>query len=425
MAYDSRVFQLLIASPSDVPAERKAIAEIVHDWNDLNSSERQVVVLPVRWETHSSPELGEPPQAIINRQLADQCDFVVSAFSTRMGTPTEHADSGTAEEIDRAGNSGKPVMLYFSNAPVPPDEIDTEQLERVRQFKAKTYPQGIVENYDSLQEFRDKFARQLSRVVRTLIESDAESATQSPTGLPIIVALAEGQPPEILPSPISLGIQLVRCVNIEEIPDYRAPISTIPSGGGFSLVTATSGVSSGVNKDYYRDIVEYYRKLRLFRSLRFAIENPSDDGIRDLYFDIQVESKADEATLLFTSDRPEFPRREVEYGTLYGNLFSWPLSSIPLGGTPPTSSQSRQIELGEGGSRMNLELSILQPKRAVYSNNSFFLGADRATDVVLHSVIYSSSAAPALREIELSLETVEAEVTYQEILNLFQIDLPS
>ena len=94
-------------------------------------------MLPVRWETHSSPELGAPPQAIINRQPADQCDFVVNVFSTRMGTPTENADSGTAEEIDRAGTAGKPVMLYFSNAPVPPAEIDTKQLERVRKFKLR------------------------------------------------------------------------------------------------------------------------------------------------------------------------------------------------------------------------------------------------------------------------------------------------
>ena len=417
MAYSARVFQLLVASPGDVPSERQAITEIIHDWNDLNSSERQVVVLPVRWETHSSPELGAPPQAIINRQLADQCDFVVSVFSTRMGTPTENADSGTAEEIDRAGTAGKPVMLYFSNAPVPPAEIDTKQLERVREFRAKTYPQGIVEDYDSLQEFRDKFARHLSRTVRNLIEADVKRDNQSSAGLPIIVALAEGQSPEILPSPITLQIELIRCTNAEDIPDYSAPLLTVPSGSvGVSLVTT----SAGSNRDYYREILDYYRKIRLFRSLRFAIENPGNEGVRDLYFDIQVERRTHDATLLFASDLPKFPHSLVEYGTL--NF--WQSSSTPNAAALP-SSQGREIVLGEGGSHMDLEFPILQPKRTAYSNNTFFLGADRTTDVVLKAVIYSSSADPALREIELRLEAVDVEITYQEVLKRLQIDLPS
>jgi hypothetical protein len=86
MAFESRVFQLLIASPSDVADERSVITDLVEEWNYANSRERGVVILPLAWETHTSPEMGAPPQTIINRQIVDECDLVVGVFWNRLGT---------------------------------------------------------------------------------------------------------------------------------------------------------------------------------------------------------------------------------------------------------------------------------------------------------------------------------------------------
>ncbi|MDX8033473.1 hypothetical protein SK803_24915 [Lentzea sp. BCCO 10_0856] len=65
MPFDARVFQILIASPGDVQAERDTITEVIHEWNYLNSREKSIVLLPLRWETHSAPELNERPQVVI------------------------------------------------------------------------------------------------------------------------------------------------------------------------------------------------------------------------------------------------------------------------------------------------------------------------------------------------------------------------
>ncbi len=424
MTYKASVFRLFVASPGDVHAERQAIVKRVHQWNDLNSHERKVVVLPVLWETHSTPELGEGPQAIINRQLADQCDFVVSVFSTRMGTPTQNAESGTAEEIDRAGNAGKPIMLYFSNSPVHPDEIDPDQLVRVREFKARTYPRGLVENYDSLEEFSDKFARQLAQTMKNMIDNEAQlESIQSelPAGIPIIIALAQGQPPEVLPSPATLKIRNVECTNKEEIPDYEEPPSLPASKADGSVLTYVTTFTSGTNKNYYRDLVEYYCKFQRFQFLCFAIENPDVDVLRDLHFEIKVENASERSVLLFSSDVPTVPQTQVQYGTLNYSWANYTLQSPS--GSSQLSSAGREIELGDDGSRMNLELPVLQPKRTVYSNNSFYLGATESTTVTLNSIIYSSSAPPTSREIELCLQMVNEEITYQEILLIFGIDL--
>ena len=172
MAYDCRVYRILIASPSDVEDEREIAVQVIQEWNDLHSYSRKVALLPLRWETHTAPEYGTRPQEIINRAIVDDCDLLVGIFWTRIGSPTGMEESGTLEEIERVGNASKPIMLYFSSVEIDPDKINSDQLEKLRQFKVKTYPKGLVESYKKPNEFRDKFARQLELKIRELKTSD-------------------------------------------------------------------------------------------------------------------------------------------------------------------------------------------------------------------------------------------------------------
>ncbi|EKF9136088.1 hypothetical protein [Vibrio cholerae] len=80
MSYQAKVFRVLIASPSDVVDEREIAVKTIQEWNDLNSAERQIVLLPLRWETHTAPEYGKRPQEVINRQMVDHCDLLIGAF---------------------------------------------------------------------------------------------------------------------------------------------------------------------------------------------------------------------------------------------------------------------------------------------------------------------------------------------------------
>jgi hypothetical protein len=128
LAYTTKVLQILIASPTDVQQERLLIIDAINEWNNLNARDRGVMLQPVRWETHTSPDLSEPPQDVINAQIVDESDMVVGVFWTRLGTPTSRSASGTAEEIDRIGKAGKRVMVYFSDAPVTPSSLDLAEL---------------------------------------------------------------------------------------------------------------------------------------------------------------------------------------------------------------------------------------------------------------------------------------------------------
>ncbi|MBK6867841.1 MAG: DUF4062 domain-containing protein [Burkholderiales bacterium] len=161
MSYLATTFNVMIASPGDVASERAIARDVVYEWNAVNSSSRKIVLLPIGWETHSSPEMGLPAQAIINKQVLSKCDLLVGIFWTRIGTPTEDHLSGTVEEIEKHIGQGKPAMLYFSSQPVAMEMVDLDQIQRLKTFKESCRTQGIYEGYDSHSEFKDKFYRHL------------------------------------------------------------------------------------------------------------------------------------------------------------------------------------------------------------------------------------------------------------------------
>ena len=90
MSYSANVYKVMIASPSDVAQERQLIKEIINDWNSIHSEDRRIVLMPVGWESHSSPSMEGPPQYVINKQVLADCDLLVAAFWTRIGTPTQY-----------------------------------------------------------------------------------------------------------------------------------------------------------------------------------------------------------------------------------------------------------------------------------------------------------------------------------------------
>lgn len=165
MTYQATVINVMIATPSDVAKERQIVRDVLHEWNVVHSSDRRSVLMPLGWETHSAPALGGRPQAIINEQVLRLADLLVAVFWTRLGSPTGRAASGTVEEIQEHLDAGKQVMLYFSSAPVRPDSVDDVQYRALKNFRAEMGGRGLVESYESMTEFHEKFSRQLALTV--------------------------------------------------------------------------------------------------------------------------------------------------------------------------------------------------------------------------------------------------------------------
>ena len=91
MSYTARVVKVMIASPSDVAKERQLIRDVIQEWNAIHAEDRRIVLMPVGWETHSAPDMGDRPQAIINKQLLKSCDLLVAVFWTRVFSSWSHA----------------------------------------------------------------------------------------------------------------------------------------------------------------------------------------------------------------------------------------------------------------------------------------------------------------------------------------------
>lgn len=172
MAFEAKVFKVLIASPGDVEEERISIPQIISDWNNNNSESSNVVILPIKWETHSAPMLGDRPQGIINNQIVTSCDMVIGVFWTRLGSPTGSSESGTAEEIEWFIKNGKPAMLYFSSRAIDPKKIEIDQYKALQDFEKKMRKIGLTGSYNNLADFREQLLRQLSINVKNLIDNN-------------------------------------------------------------------------------------------------------------------------------------------------------------------------------------------------------------------------------------------------------------
>jgi Domain of unknown function (DUF4062) len=152
MSYEATVHNVFIASPSDVRPEREIARQVIYEWNAAHAVSDKAVIQPIGWETHSSPEMGERPQEIINR-LVIKSDILVAIFWSRLGSPTGVTASGTIEEIEKHLGAKKPTMIYFSNALLPHD-VDTKQFEDVRKLRKKYESEGLIGTFANSEEFR-------------------------------------------------------------------------------------------------------------------------------------------------------------------------------------------------------------------------------------------------------------------------------
>ncbi len=166
---DTRI-EVFLATPGDVLAERTIVFEEITEWNETHGAALSVSLHLKHWRNSTFPELGERPQAIINRQSLDSTDFVVAIFWTRFGSPTGAAESGTEEELRRSVATGRPVMLYFSDVAYSPGQVDTEQARRLLVFKNECRQNGLYQSYASTEEFRKLFRKHLAFRIHALLK---------------------------------------------------------------------------------------------------------------------------------------------------------------------------------------------------------------------------------------------------------------
>ncbi len=138
--HQAKTVRILIASPSDVEEERN-IAEKIINGLEVPCERENLMIRPIakRWETDVPALMGKPAQDIVNEWLVDESACAVCIFWKRIGTPTDNAEGGAIEELERMLNAGKSVLLYFSDVPVSMLGTDRKQLNALEDWKEKIW----------------------------------------------------------------------------------------------------------------------------------------------------------------------------------------------------------------------------------------------------------------------------------------------
>jgi hypothetical protein len=180
VSYTATVINVMIASPGDVSTERLIARDVVHEWNTIHSEDKKIVLMPVGWDTHATPDMGDRPQGIINGQLVKKADLLVAVFSARLGSPTGKAESGTVEEIQEHLAAGKPAMIYFSEVPVALSSVDLDQYGKLKEFRQSLIDRGLYWTFENVGEFERKLSAHLARtVLEKFCEHENELASLS------------------------------------------------------------------------------------------------------------------------------------------------------------------------------------------------------------------------------------------------------
>ena len=149
-----------IASPGDTSEERNACECVFEEINHGIGRSKGFRLVPLRWEKDVYPGVAEYGQQVINRQVDGNYDLFVGIMKGRFGTPTPQAGSGTEEEFNIAYEKYQNgeiynIFFYFGIPEKSAYELDLEQFQKVKDFRAKIEKNGVVSiQYQGLDDFK-------------------------------------------------------------------------------------------------------------------------------------------------------------------------------------------------------------------------------------------------------------------------------
>ena len=159
MSRPAIVYRVLVASPSNMEEEQKAVSEVIHDWNTTNSYYRGVYLETFLYEAEAAPQAGDVPQTTIDKHLIRDYDMLIGVFWTQLAVE---------KEIEEFKEACKPVLLCFSSAPVVPGNIDARQYRELLDLKGRYEAEGTAFTYGSIDDFRGKLQKYMTLTLNSI-----------------------------------------------------------------------------------------------------------------------------------------------------------------------------------------------------------------------------------------------------------------
>lgn len=170
--------RVLLSCPDEVVKEDdflSHIEDIIQEVNILLVNNLNIRLELRHWKKNMSLGRGEPRvQDRINHRLVEHCDIFIGVLWTRFGTSPGTTleglcyESGTEEEFNLAQDLTKDIWIFFSDCPVRPSQINTEQLVKVNKFKKSLKSSQIqYSEFSTIKEFRRHFTVNISEWMKT------------------------------------------------------------------------------------------------------------------------------------------------------------------------------------------------------------------------------------------------------------------
>ena len=239
MTETRKIIRAFLASPNDLKEERKALYEVVKEFNETWADDFAYQVELLGWEITVS-EFGRP-QHLINKDV-DRCDIFLGMMWKRWGTPPDNQEnytSGFHEEFERAKKrreeSGKPdICLFFK-------DIDDE-------YMVDKGPDLI-----KVLDFKDKIVKEKSILFKEFSNiSDIEKIVRK-----------------------TISYYVSRIKKVEQTESPRNIERQRESEGNVKTETTNSNISSPLTKEGFRFLESFMNKIKESDSL----ENVKDSEI--------------------------------------------------------------------------------------------------------------------------------------------------
>ncbi len=187
MSRNETIVGVFVASPSDVSEERKALESIAQELNKAWSKNLNLRLDVIKWETDVYPGFGGYAQDVINNQINDEYDVFIAIFWSKIGSPTQIAESGTIEEFERAykryteNKSSVDIMVYIKDQAIPPSKMDFDQLQKIQKLKERLGEKGgLYWTFDSTEDFESLLRGHLSKIAQKWSSRSRINLTQEP-----------------------------------------------------------------------------------------------------------------------------------------------------------------------------------------------------------------------------------------------------
>jgi len=171
---DTRNFyKCFISSPGDCSEEREICEKVINEFNNGLAKHLNINFETFMWEYDVLPDMGKNGQEIIDEHITDSnYDIFIGIMKNRYGHPTKKAGSGTEHEFNdalfrKAKNPHSPqILFYFGKELIDPDTFDSEQYNKVKEFKRKVRDLGIYTDFEGVNNFEESLKNHLELFIK-------------------------------------------------------------------------------------------------------------------------------------------------------------------------------------------------------------------------------------------------------------------